>query len=415
MQEGTSRPQHRTHRGLSVAMFRNRNSDPGHWLLRGIQSAIFYYVSCTPCIEARHKRRRRREARADQSRIVSTEPGFVRQPMAFETNEQWTEEILLGPGPPEGWKGDSIYRNFRKATKKGPSSPTTVPTTATSDSDTPTKPGADRRFSNALDNVKESLKNSLLPERWNWKTHDREDEILVRISDKMNHAGDKVSRMWDRVTSATYSEDTRWMRKRSLTSDSEQYDYTRGKIPPLNNLHPPVVSQLPATKEEAAWILLPPPSAAVMAGREKPTADMAYRVPLCIVGQPVRPSKENESPPSDEDREQAEYGAGAMSDSAWEPDTQSDQDEAVWNSRTRHQSEPTPLTRRPLQSLQAANLFLPSIRAPEPSLYLPKSRAIALDGIAMDLFTRPDFSSSGTATPKSRPSSWQFHYIIPSQ
>ncbi|RMD41090.1 hypothetical protein DV735_g4034, partial [Chaetothyriales sp. CBS 134920] len=341
--------------------------------------------------------------------------------MAFETNEQWTEEILLGPGPPEGWKGDSIYRNFKKATKKGktmtpPSSPLAVPSTAASDA--PPKPGADRRFSNAIDNVKESLKNSLLPERWNWKTHDREDEILVRISDKMNHAGDKVSRMWDRVTSANYSDDTRRIRKRSLTSESDQYDYTRGKIPPLNNLHPPVVSQLPATKEEAAWMLLPPPSAAVMAGKEKPTEDMAYRVPLCVLGQPPRrprPQKENESPPKDQGRDRTEDGGGNISDSAWDPDTQSDKDEAVWNSRTRHQSVPAPLTRRPLRSPQSPNAFMPRIRAPEPSLYIPKSRAIALDGIAMDLFTRPDLSSSDTATPKSRPSSWQFHYIIPSQ
>ncbi|RMZ88065.1 hypothetical protein DV736_g4700, partial [Chaetothyriales sp. CBS 134916] len=277
------------------------------------------------------------------------------------------------------------------------------------------KTGTDRCFSNALDNVKESIKNSLLPERWNWKTHDRDDEILVRISDKMNHAGDKVSRMWDRVTSVSHSDDPRRMRKRASTNESDQYDYTRGKIPPLNNLHPPVVSQLPATKEEAAWILLPPPSAAVMAGRERPTEDMAYRVPLCIVGRPPRPMKENEWPLPDKARDPAEDGVDNMRDLVWDPDTQSDEDEADWTSRIRHQSEPTPLTRRPLRAVQSPDTFVPSIRAPDASLYVPKSRAIALDGVAMDLFTKPDLSSSSTATPKSRPSSWQFHYIIPSQ
>ena len=75
---------------------------------------IFYYVSLTPCIEYKYKRRRKHEAKQAEkaeAEIVSQQPGLVRQPRAFQTNEQWAEELMLGPGPPKGWKGDeSGYR-----------------------------------------------------------------------------------------------------------------------------------------------------------------------------------------------------------------------------------------------------------------------------------------------------------------
>ena len=367
-------------------MYGNRNRDPGHWLLRGIQSAIFFYISCTPCTDAKYKRRRRREAKAAEAEIVDTEPGIVRQPMAFQTNEQWTEEIILGPGPPKQWKGDPILLKFKKG--KLPTPPST-PTSDAPSNDALQRPKLERRFSNAIDNVKESIRMSLHPDSWNWKRYDRDDEILGGL-------GDKVTRIWDRVTSGGHPDDTISGRKRAHTNESDRYDYTRGNFPAINNLHPPVVSQLPATKTEAAWMLLPPPSAAVMAGRERPTQEMAYRIPLSIMG---RPTKENVSP--DEPRPEMPRH---VSELTWDAYTASQDTNDDIPAHPRHQSEPMPRVRpTPGASLS-------------PDLYMPKTRAInALDGIPMDLFTKTDLPPSGTETPKSRPSSWQFHYIIPSQ
>lgn len=69
-----------------------------NWFLRGFQSAIFYYVTCTPWKESLRRRNRRNEAkraaagRADDGNYVGP----------FQTNEEWAEEILAGPGPPKG-------------------------------------------------------------------------------------------------------------------------------------------------------------------------------------------------------------------------------------------------------------------------------------------------------------------------
>lgn len=209
-------------------------SDPGHWLLRGIQSAIFYYVSCSPCLEHKYRKQRRREAREAADAVVTTEPGVIRQPTAFQTNEQWAEELILGPGPPKQWKSDEVLAKVKQKFKSSPQ-------------DGP-RSSMDRRLSNTFENVKESLRQSLHPEKWNWIRYDREDEVLWGL-------GDKVTRIWDKVTNIHQEDPTG--KKRADTNENDR-DYMRGRIPAVNDLHPAVVSQLPATREEAAWMLLPP-------------------------------------------------------------------------------------------------------------------------------------------------------------
>ncbi len=39
--------------------------------------------------------------------------------------------------------------------------------------------------------------------------------------------------------------------------------------PPVNDLHPPVVSTAPSSREETRWMLQPPPSAKIMEGKER--------------------------------------------------------------------------------------------------------------------------------------------------
>src|SRR5271170_4357159 len=91
------------------------------WFWRGTQSAIFYYISCAPCMSYKHKRKRRKEAIRNEkarSEVVSTQPGIIPQPGPFQTNEAWGEEMVAGPGPPKGWKSDKILEKIKQNMQK---------------------------------------------------------------------------------------------------------------------------------------------------------------------------------------------------------------------------------------------------------------------------------------------------------
>lgn len=86
------------------------------WFLRGAQSAVFYYASCTPWHKYKHQRRRKQQNRLDRAardayekELKEADPyGFAqhnpemlyRQPSPQATNEFWADEIRMGPGPP---------------------------------------------------------------------------------------------------------------------------------------------------------------------------------------------------------------------------------------------------------------------------------------------------------------------------
>ena len=291
------------------------------WFWRGTQSAIFYYATLSPCMEYNHKRKRRKEAKAagkERAALELSQPDMIRQPMAFTTNRYWAEEIEAGPGPPKGRRRDSLAGDLaqintktngtQKPSSKGKqksasaNNPNTVtfiepgPSSASSSSE-PIKPqvrtqrpSMDMKQS-AFDTLKGTILSSLSPETWNWKRYEREDEPLWGLNDAM-------SRMWDRArpshnrssSSGGPSEHRSSLsrgRRRADTADSDRYvyDYSRARHPEVNDLHPPVVSQLPATKAEVAWMLQPPPSRAVMEGKVRPGAeDMSLRRPLALIG-----------------------------------------------------------------------------------------------------------------------------------
>lgn len=233
----------------------NPSTEPGHWFLRGVQSALFYYVSCSPWLEHKHKRKRRKEAKQyaqERAEIITTQPGLISQPAPFQTNEAWTEEITLGPGPPKGWQKETLLRKLQKKIQLGPGEPevaSSYPSTPIAVLDPPPparRPLKDRIMSGAAD-IKDSLMANLHPPQWNWQRYHREDEILIGVTD----------------------------------------DETR-RHPEIHDLHTPIISQLPATREEAAWMLLPAPSADVMAARARPAAEAPIRRPLCVVGRPIK-------------------------------------------------------------------------------------------------------------------------------
>ena len=352
------------------------NTDPGHWFWRGVQSAIFYYVSCAPCLDQKYKKQRRREAKKATQEAVTTEPGTIRQPTAFQTNEQWAEELMLGPGPPKAWKPDELLLKVKQKLKPIPDDVPAqeAPPKSARPSMDRSRPSMDRKISDAFGTVKESFRNSIHPDKWNWKRYDREDETLRGL-------GDKVTRVWDKVTTIHHEEPTG--RRRAHTNESDR-DYTRGRIQALSDIHPAVVSQLPATREEAAWMLLPPPSAAVMNGKRRPGEDTMMRKPLAVIGRPL---------PDEPEQEEEDWDDVETPEVEDRPSQERHLSEPIRSrppADKRHMSEPIHLLRPP--PAVTTDLFKPTR-----DILDTKSDILPL---------------GGTVTPKSRPSSWQF-YIIP--
>ncbi len=292
------------------------------WFWRGTQSAIFYYVSLSPCLEYNHKRKRRKEANRSQKERAELEllqPGLIHQPVPFQTNHYWAEEIEAGPGPPRGWRKHSPDDRAKrmgngktkgKSQKKSVFSPTPQsaanimsPPTASS-SDTNPEPVAFQQpprlslrasttgAGSTLDALKDTIRSTIArPDNWNWKRYEREDETLFGINDR-------ISRMWDRAknhgrqASTDRGQPSTAGRKRAGTSGSDDHSWLYARNPGVNDLHPPTVSQLPRTKREVVWMMQPPPSRAVMEGKVRPGTESGNRRPLCRIGGiPVHPEK----------------------------------------------------------------------------------------------------------------------------
>lgn len=204
------------------------------WLYRGAQSVVFYYATCTPCANSIDHRRRRKDAartKRDQEKIraiVTDQPRPFPQPTPFSTNEGWTEEITLGPGPPARRGG---YRNVNRVGSWN----------------TGSSVGGSSQCVGAGKKDKSSLKNPL-GERWNWMRYQREDEPLWGEDSEVKGPSVGISG-----------------RVRGSANASSEYYIAR--VPPVNDLHPPIVSG-PKSRAETKWMLQPPPSAKVMAGKE---------------------------------------------------------------------------------------------------------------------------------------------------
>ncbi|KAJ5578226.1 uncharacterized protein N7459_007190 [Penicillium hispanicum] len=197
------------------------------WLYRGVQSAVFYYATCTPCAMSVDRRKRRKEAARAQrlkekcdNELVSDQPRPFPQPTPFSTNAGWRDEIALGPGPPTRRGG---HRNNQRTNSW------------TTDQSSQMKKDKSGRLMQPLG------------DRLNWMRYQREDEPLW---------GQEV-----RGSSIGFS-------GRGRADTNEPAKYYAAQVPPVNDLHPPIVSG-PRSRAETRWMLQPPPSARVMAGKER--------------------------------------------------------------------------------------------------------------------------------------------------
>ncbi|KAI9819977.1 MAG: hypothetical protein M1827_006547 [Pycnora praestabilis] len=217
-------------------------------LLKGIQSCIFYYLSCSPCTKCIYRRKRRKEAiraREEKAAIEAEQPGLFRQPSPFSTNVYWREELMLGPGPPpkrggkeSGGKADGLRQLM----------------TGGHGSSLGSSGGLSLGDSNAPTEVDDGVNS----EDWNKKRYQREDEELWGILTNESHLTE--SNIMGTSTGLVGI-------PRAGTISPEKYHVARN--PPISDFHPPVVSTQPTHKSETRWMLQPPPSAKVMSGKER--------------------------------------------------------------------------------------------------------------------------------------------------
>ncbi|KAK2626158.1 hypothetical protein QTJ16_004420 [Diplocarpon rosae] len=220
-----------------------------------IQSVVFYVLSCSTCAKISHRRKAKQQARrerAEKHALETEQPGLYRHPSPFSTNPYWTEEIMMGPGPPQK-KGASKNGSHPALNTAGPGS-SYAGSTAMS-SETPSSTTA----------VTEGSRIS--GEGWNRERYQREDEALwgydipgpgQRIMDAIAKAGSSAGRLLEGRLS-----------KSGLREEESPSPYYLARNPPVNELHPPVVSTAPASKDETRWMLQPPPPAKVMEGKER--------------------------------------------------------------------------------------------------------------------------------------------------
>ncbi len=178
------------------------------------------------------------------------QPDNYYHPEPTGTNPYWGEEIALGPGPPP--------RRARKTNTGSTNGVARVGTGGTVTSQAGSSLDVDRSKDVRLSDDTED-------EAWNLKRYQREDEDLWGL--------DEAPIPIMQTTSASLSSGLGSVLgfKTSRPGTSRSGSYYSARAPPVNDLHPPVVSIPSPDASDNQWMLQPPPKASVMSGKERAT------------------------------------------------------------------------------------------------------------------------------------------------
>ncbi|EUC43945.1 hypothetical protein COCMIDRAFT_38142 [Bipolaris oryzae ATCC 44560] len=225
------------------------------WFMRGVQSALFHYASCAPCTgysDGRKRRKAAKEARKLREKLELEQPGAYYHPEPTGTNAYWSEEIAMGPGPPP--------RRSRKTNTTQRTGSRGLPTRGTQSS-TLSKGGSSLDVDHTAENrlSDDTLDDDNDDETWNHKRYQREDEDLWGYDDH--------STALEHTMTGSSVGGGGYQLQRPNVSRAGSYYVAR--VPPVNELHPPVVSLPSPDPSENRWMLQPPPKASVMAGKER--------------------------------------------------------------------------------------------------------------------------------------------------
>lgn len=223
-----------------------------------IQSAVFYFVACTPCSKIRHRQKAKAEAkkeRAEKAKLVTEQPDLYQHPSPFNTNPYWESEIALGPSlPKKAVSKNSSQRGLNSSGKDSDAPSVSECTNVPFDSRT--------NFGDSSTFVPGS--DAGLSDDWNRKRgYQREDEELWgqwsghRLMDAFSKAKDSTARLFE----------GRGTPDKEVTDQARRDFYFSPKNPPINDYHPPVVSSKLPHRDAHRWMLQPPPPAKIMEGK----------------------------------------------------------------------------------------------------------------------------------------------------
>ncbi|KAF1955780.1 hypothetical protein CC80DRAFT_516713 [Byssothecium circinans] len=217
------------------------------WFLRGVQACVFSYASCAPCtgyLDKKHRRTQAKKARKARTKLQLERPELYHHPEPTGTNPYWQEEIIMGPGPPP-----------RRARRTNTGSMRAIATAETQSS--AVSQGGDSFDVGRGDDLRLS-DDTLDDDNWNHKRYQREDEDLWGSEAVM-------------PLQSTMSGSSVGVAGITRPSMSRSESYCSARAPPVNDLHPPVVSLPSPHPVDNRWMLQPPPKASVMSGKERAT------------------------------------------------------------------------------------------------------------------------------------------------
>ena len=192
-------------------------------------------------------------------------PELYQHPDPFNTNPYWSEEITMGPRLPSKKNANASKSTSQRAlNSSGRDSRSTTVSSIGLDS---THMGSSPTVVPEGEELRQSISIGWSDD-WNKKRYQREDEELWgrsrtghKLVDAIKQAGTAAGRK---------IEATLGMEKDSKNvTEEERTDFYSPTVknPPVNDYHPPVVSQRPRNKGAAQWMLQPPPPAKIMEGK----------------------------------------------------------------------------------------------------------------------------------------------------
>ena len=225
-----------------------------------VQSAIFYFVACTPCAKVRHRHKAKglaKKERLEKAKLETEQPGLYQHPSPFNTNPFWQEEISMGPSLQKKTTSKNSSQRGLTSSDRESRAPSVSDRTNAGDSRS--------NIGDSMCALPEDSELDSVSSDWNRKRgYQREDEELWgqwqgnKFMDAITKARDSAGRL---------IESTLGIDNKEVTQQERRDFYTTPRNPPVNDYHPPVVSSKPPHRDAHKWMLQPPPAAKVMEGK----------------------------------------------------------------------------------------------------------------------------------------------------
>jgi hypothetical protein len=225
---------------------------------RGIQSVIFFYVSCAPCSDAATRKKRNRQAVHDErqrTELEAAHPDYPTQAAPGSVNPHW--QIEIDSGPMTMSKQRTMESDFSRTRSRE------LNKTERRDSKRELRPSA----------TQTSTASSRLQSTAEVKYTQRHLMVYQRPDEEL----------WGAPSSSTVNLPTRPGTARTKSSATNIYHQAR---------HPAVKI---TDRDEVSWMLQPLPSAAVMTGKEQPQPSIS-RSNSDVSGPSPRSTKSISSP-----------------------------------------------------------------------------------------------------------------------